>query len=219
MKKLIVVILLGLMLVGCGRESKMQAAVRECSEAIADIGNIPNVEVKCDHLPQDKQREAAEIASKRNGLIVFVPPYEAKKVREMPDHNYAMQDGMQYGYQSLISEEDRKAGQVAAKLVMAYYAGEREGKYQAHIMDGTMVSAIECAKPCEFLKVMTYADADYLRDTIKVDRMAAAPGSIGMLIMQDAMNGKLKQYGREINGKRYSMWMNEHDGMKRVALK
>lgn len=77
MRKLLVLALLGLS--GCGGDA---AAVRECSEAITDIGNVPNVEAKCDRLPEEKQREAAEIASKKNGLIIYLPPYEAKKARQ-----------------------------------------------------------------------------------------------------------------------------------------
>lgn len=91
MRKILAAVLVGLMLVGCGNAV---AGARECSEAIADIGNIPNVEAKCDHLPQEKQREAAAMASKKDGLMVFLPPYEAKKARQkdetvMQPHTFA----------------------------------------------------------------------------------------------------------------------------------
>lgn len=129
------------------------------------------------------------------------------------DHNYVMQDGLEYGYPAAVSEADRKAGQVAEKLVMVYYAGEREGKLQVHILDGTTISAFECARPCEYLKIMSYFENPYLDPQVNLERIAASPGSIGYYIMQDAMNGKLHQYARTKNGKRYDQWMDERKGM------
>lgn len=58
-----------------------EAGVRECSEAIQDIGNAKGVEAKCDGLSEADQRRAAEMASKKDGLIIFLAPYEAKKAR------------------------------------------------------------------------------------------------------------------------------------------
>lgn len=68
-----------MLLIWCGN---VVAEVRECSDAISDIGNTKNIEAKCDKLSHEKQREAADIASKKNGVIVFLPPYEAKKARQ-----------------------------------------------------------------------------------------------------------------------------------------
>lgn len=134
------------------------------------------------------------------------------------DHNYVMQDGMKYGYPAAISETDRKAGQAAERIVMVLYAGEREGRYQAHIMDGLTVSALECGNPCQYMKIMTYVDNSYVSDQVKVEHMAAASGSLGYFIMQDAVRGKLKQYGRKIDGKSYQMWVDENRGMRRYPL-
>lgn len=136
----------------------------------------------------------------------------------IPDHYYEMQDGMKYGYKSALSDNDRKAGQVAEKLVMALYAGQRNGKHQAHIRDGLTVTAIECAAPCEYLKVMTYVDNPYLDDQVKVETIVANPQTLGYLIMQDAIRGKLKPYGMQIDGKAYTMWVDEQKGMRRFPM-
>lgn len=50
--------------------SEAVAGIKECSEAIADFGNNSNIDeknidAKCDHLSKEKQREAAEMASKK----------------------------------------------------------------------------------------------------------------------------------------------------------
>lgn len=143
------------------------------------------------------------------------PPAAAAEaqIAPSPDHNYVMQDGMQYGYPAAISEDQRKAGQVAQQIVMIYYAGERDGKLQAHILNGGTVTALECERPCNYLKTMTYIDSDYLRDKIHVERMVMAATSLGAQIMQDAMHGKLKQYGRKQNGKPVGQWVDEQRGM------
>ena len=136
----------------------------------------------------------------------------------MPAHNYIVKDGMKYGYPAAISENDKKAGQVAEKMVMAMYAGERGGKHQVHILDGTTVTAIECSSPCSYIKTMTYIDNPYLKNTINTEHINASPKSLGFMIMQDAMSGALRQYAREINNKRYSMWVDEQKGMQRFLM-
>lgn len=137
---------------------------------------------------------------------------------QVKDHNYVMQDDMQYGYPAAVSETDKKAGQIAEKLVMVYYAGERDGKFQVHILDGTTISAMECTRPCEYLKIMSYFDNPYLDPQVNVERIAAQPGSLGYYIMQDATNGKLHQYARTKNGKRYDQWMDERKGMLQLLV-
>lgn len=168
-------------------------------------GVLATIVVSLPFKPSSKDQQAEQAAS----TLPAIP---------LKDHNYVMQDGLQYGYPAAISADARQSGQVAETLVMVYYAGERDGKMQAHIMDGMTVTAIECARPCDYIKIMTYIDNEYLRDQIKVERIAAAPGSVGYLIMEDAMNGKLRQYGRGVAGKQYSMWVDEQKGMQRFPL-
>ncbi|MCQ9375179.1 hypothetical protein NMQ14_13045 [Methyloversatilis sp. XJ19-13] len=136
-----------------------------------------------------------------------------------PTPNYVMKDGMKYGYPAAISEDARRAGQVAEQLIMAMYAGERDGRLQAHIIDGISVTALECERPCEYLKVMSYVDIDGIPPQVKVEHIAAAPGSIGRLIMDDAVNGFLRQYGTgDEKGPRYSVWVDEIKGIVRTKL-
>lgn len=144
---------------------------------------------------------------------------EPSSLPPIKDHNYVMNDGNQYGYSTAISDEDKKNGQVAEKLVMVYYAGERDGKFQVHVLDGTSISAMECARPCEYLKIMSYLDNPYLDPQVNIQRIASVPGSIGYLIMQDALNGKLHQYGRGKNNKIYNPWMDENKGMLQILFK
>lgn len=154
-------------------------------------------------------------------LAACGPQQDAPKPVEAPpkkDHNYVMQDGMKYGYPAAISEDARKAGQVAEQLIMVLYAGEREGKHQAHIMDGVTVSAMECASPCDYVKIMTYIDNAYLRNQVKVEHMAVAPNSVARFVMDDAISGKLKQYGVGIEGKSYNVWVDEKKGMVKTPM-
>lgn len=136
----------------------------------------------------------------------------------LPDHNYVMRDGMKYGYPAAISRDQQNSGQVSSALVMAMFAGERNGKLQAHLTDGNTVSALECERPCTYLKIMTYIDADYLRDQIRVEHAVSDPSSVGALIMRDAMNGKLDRYGVGRGKKRYGQWVDERKGMMDVEL-
>lgn len=149
------------------------------------------------------------VPNKTDSPMPFIP---------VVDHNYVMQDGMKYGYPMAISEDARKSGQKAEQLVMAMYAGEKNGKYQAHIVDGVTVTALECEAPCKFLKVMSYIDDPYLKDQIKVEHLAANPEILGYLIMQDAMRGKLKQYGVGTEKKRFTVWVDERKGMQRTPF-
>lgn len=142
------------------------------------------------------------------------PVAEIKPQPPARDHNYVMQDGMKYGYPAAISEQARQAGQVAEQLVMALYAGKRDGKHQIHILDGTVVTALECAEPCQYLKVMAYMDNPYMAPQVKVETLAFNPSAVGSLMMEDALRGKLKQYGRKIDGKVYHLWVDEQKGMR-----
>jgi hypothetical protein len=133
-------------------------------------------------------------------------------------HNYVMQDGMKYGYPAALSQADKQAGRASEQLVMALYAGEKNGRYQAHIRDGLTVTALECEAPCKYLKVMSYIDNPALSRNIKVEHVAASPNSVGYSIMQDAMSGKLKQYGVGSEGKRYTVWVDEQKGMQKTLM-
>jgi hypothetical protein len=154
-----------------------------------------------------------------DGAQPVAPSSASASLPIAPAHNYVMKDGMKYGYPAAISEDARRAGQVAENLIMAMFAGEKNGRFQAHIIDGLTISALECERPCEYLKVMTYVDIDGIPPQVRVEHIAAAPGSIGRMIMEDAINGELRQYAREFeNGSTYSMWVDEQKGMVRTKL-
>lgn len=68
-----------ILFVGCGTDR--DAAVTACAEAINALDTAA-VTAKCDGLPLEEQRKAAQMATAKNGVLVFIPPYEAKKARE-----------------------------------------------------------------------------------------------------------------------------------------
>lgn len=134
------------------------------------------------------------------------------------DHNYQAVDGVEYSYVAGISDEARKAGQAAASVINFRYAGERDGKHQVHTTDGATVTAMECARPCEVIKLMSFMDADYLRNTVKVERIVNQPGSLANAVFSDVLAGKLHQYGMGRGGKKYQVWIEEKRGLREFVL-
>lgn len=122
-------------------------------------------------------------------------------------HNYSMKDGFEYGYEQGVSQDAANAGQVATTLIMFRFSGQKDGVYQVYSKTNEYVSTIiECATPCEFMKLMTYVKGSGVTAT---ERMRAVPGSIGHSVLEDAMNGHLEQYVGEANGKKFNIWMTE----------
>lgn len=143
---------------------------------------------------------------------------EAAQVKKR-EHNYEVRDGMDYGYSAAISQDAQQSGQVAPKILMFKYAGQRDGKYQVHTSDGLRFTAIECSSPCEVVKVMTFVDKDYLRDTVHVERIKNQPGSLANLVMDDALNGRLNNYGMERGKQKYQVWVDEKQGYREYLVK
>lgn len=75
--RILSVVLMVLALAGCGSEQQ----VASCAAAIGAFDDKASAE-KCDGLTPADQKKAAELATKANGVIVFLPPYVAKKARE-----------------------------------------------------------------------------------------------------------------------------------------
>lgn len=133
---------------------------------------------------------------------------EAKGV----DHYYAMNEDGAYGYERAPSEEDIKQGRLATSLIMVRFVGEKDGKWQAANEDGSIVTVFECSKPCEFIKVMAF-NLEAEGQALNVERIRVQPGIVAYSIMQDAINGKLKdRMGLRKNGKDYSVWFDEKKG-------
>lgn len=139
------------------------------------------------------------------------PTAEIAQSTPKVDHWYSMKDGYEYGYEQGISQDQQNAGQGAATLMMFKYAGQKDGMYQAYSKDaasGAIVVA-QCSNPCDFIKLMTFFQGEHL----KTDRMKATEGTIGWLVMADAINGKLEQYVMDKNGKKAHVWFDEQKGV------
>jgi hypothetical protein len=128
-------------------------------------------------------------------------------------HGYDYQDGMQYGYTAARTEHDATTGNAAPAVTMLMYAGERDGHYQLHQRNGTVLTAMECTYPCEVMKVMTVIDSPGLKMPVNVQRFRLNENAIAMLALKDASRGYLKQYGMEYSGKSYTIWLDESKGI------
>lgn len=133
-------------------------------------------------------------------------------------HNFQVQDGLQYGYKAAISETARASGQVAPQILMFRFAGERDGKFQVHTVEGNAVTALECTKPCKVVKTIAFIDANYLRQSTQVSHMAYEPGTIAYAVFEDALNGRLRPYGMERGNKRYQVWVEEKRGFREYPV-
>lgn len=144
--------------------------------------------------------------------IIYQPP--------KPAHNYDFAERGEYGYSLAVSDLQRQAGQIAAQFVTYRYLGERGGRYQLYIRQGEVVTVLEATKPCTVIKTMTFIDADYLRDSVNVERVQCLPGTVGHLAFDDAMNDRLQASGEVMkDGSRRAMWMDERKGLARLKEK
>lgn len=131
------------------------------------------------------------------------------------EHHYSFKDGLEYGYEQAVSLDAQNAGQVAGTLMMFKFAGENGGLYQAYSKDASgAITVAECANPCEFIKVMVFYDGDH----ISTERMRATEGTIGWLVMSDAINGKMDQYLFDKDGKKHSVWFDENIGPQAIEV-
>jgi hypothetical protein len=144
---------------------------------------------------------------------------EIRPVAQASRHAYEIRDGMKYGYSAAVSDDQKRAGQVASAVMMFSYAGQRDGKHQLHTTDGTVFTAIECSDPCDVMKVMTFVDKDYLRQNIKVEYLKNTVGSVANFALSDAFKGYLNQYGIERGGVAHHVWMDEQKGLRESPIK
>ena len=134
-------------------------------------------------------------------------------------HNYEAREGMDYAYSAALSSDARAAGQLAPQVMMFRYAGERDGRHQVHSRDAVSFVALECAKPCQVVKVMTFIDQDLLRKTVAVQRFKYEQGSLAHAVFEDVFNGQLHQYGMGRGNKRYQVWVDDQQGYRELPLK
>lgn len=132
-----------------------------------------------------------------------------------PRHNWTYRDGNQYGYEQSISDEQRAQGQVATKLLMFRFNGERDGKFQAYAREGEYASVLECQRPCEYVKSMVFSGRG---KAIRTEHMRAVSGSIASALIEDMRDGDLELYTFEREGKQYSHWFDEKTGVQRIPV-
>lgn len=170
----------------------------EMMKRIALIGIIAILLAGCGNTSNDTQAQQAEI----------VP--EQPKI----DHYYSLKDGFEYGYEQAVSQNALQDGQAVESLLMFKYAGAKDGKYQVYTRDGATFEVLECNNPCEFMKIMVFFNGKH----ISTERMRATEGTIGWLVMADAINGKLEQFVGERNGNQHYVWFDEAKGPQRVPI-
>lgn len=134
-------------------------------------------------------------------------------------HFYDMQEGVDYGY----TVAQAQPGQAGRAIIMVSYAGQRDGKHQIHTRQASVLSAYECAAPCDIIKVMSVVDIAGLRRTVDVHRIRAAPNMIGAMALADAMAGRLTRAVEYIDGTKQGrhaeVWVDEKKGLTRTTLK
>lgn len=119
-----------------------------------------------------------------------------------PQHYFAMQDGDEYGYEPGVSDDQQKAGQVAAPLVMIRFAGEKKGQYQIFESVGAERAVYDCKKPCEFVRMRKFIDGNEVSN----NRIRRVEGSIIYYAMEDAMHGQLAEHFIVKKGQRLTLW-------------
>lgn len=158
----------------------------------------------------------AGCGEKAGTAAVSSEPAAAEVVQPVKaEHYYSMKDGFEYGYEKALSQNDIESGKASSELLFFKYAGERNGIYQAYLKDGQIITTLECANPCEFLKVMVFADGEFYSK----ERMRATEGVLGWHVMADAINGYMEQYIAKKDGKQFNIWFSEESGLERVPLK
>lgn len=131
---------------------------------------------------------------------------EAALVEPLPAaHYYSLEDGTEYGYEPAISQNDQESGMVAKSMVMFRYAGQRDGKHQVYAKDGSNMTVIECANPCEFMKLMSFYDGEFVNKEL----IRAKEGSMGWSAISDGINGFMKPTVKVKNGKSIRLWFDE----------
>lgn len=155
--------------------------------------------------------------------LLPAPPAPAPAAAPSREHYYDFKEGIDYGYTAELSETQRQAGQAASNVIVVNYAGQRDGKYQIHMRQGTMLFAFECSVPCDVMKILSVLDADDLRQQVTVERVRPSPGMIAAMALRDAASGKLEEYVEYIDGDRkgrhVTLWVDERRGLTRTIVK
>jgi hypothetical protein len=122
-----------------------------------------------------------------------------------PPRYFSLQDGLEYGYEQAVSSDAQNKGQVASNIMMFKFLGERDGTMQFYSRDGNYSGVLQCERPCEFVKQMFFYNGQLQRK----EHIRAVEGSIAWALTRDAMNGYLKKYSKERDGKLQEVWFDE----------
>ncbi|SAL01975.1 hypothetical protein [Caballeronia ptereochthonis] len=112
-----------------------------------------------------------------------------------PEHNYAMSEDGEYGYERALSEDDVKAGRATSALLMVRYLGQSKGVQSIKIVDGNRAGVMSCSAPCRFVKTRYYVAGELL----KTETVPVTDGSLIQAVMDDAFGGKLQPYAKRTN--------------------
>lgn len=97
-----------------------------------------------------------------------------------PEHNWISYQNGEYAYTVSISENEKKAGQAAEKVIMYRYLGFRNGAYTLFMpADGAIAT---CQNPCTVITIGSGTGAEHF---------AYSPESVIGAAFQDAINGQL----------------------------
>lgn len=152
-----------------------------CLGAVAIVGGIIILGAlmsKCQPDATPTANTAVPVASDNAPAEPIVPPG--------PSHHWSYREGQEYGYASVVSEDDQKAGQGAPTVTMWRYLGEHNGVYTVYSPEGA--ARITCTNPCEVLKYS---------GPLGTSRVAFNPETIGGGVMDDAINGQMEVYNRK----------------------
>lgn len=128
-----------------------------------------------------------------------------------PRHIYAIKDGLEYGYEQALSDQDRTQGRVAKSLLMFSYLGKKGGAYQVMLKEDDVRTVAECALPCEYAKIYTFVDVTFVKkETIPINPSVLLAG-----VFADAISGRLEQMQGLRDGTVTTFWV---DGDKKRLI-
>lgn len=107
--------------------------------------------------------------------------------------NFVVEDAGEYGYRAGISEDARRAGQVAPEIVMFRYMGKKGERHSIRVQrpgPAVMYNEWTCTLPCRFPRHRIVVDGAEVSSTVSEN----VPGSLGSAVWEDVAAGALKPY-------------------------
>ena len=103
-----------------------------------------------------------------------------------PLHNWTYREGDAYGYQSAVSDDDKKAGQSASEVVMYRYYGKDGDDYVLRSRNAFGDYETRCTNPCEVMRVTLAGQGEVLKRLVYSDDLVVAAA------LKDAIAGNLE---------------------------